>query len=154
MSHFLGAAKLRFGGCHFQRFQQILPLGRAPSLHHIGKRIASSVAAKPPECTLQWCAVIHDNPHSLQKRLAVRETHLKRVTSTSQTLIGGAILDAPGDAGKMCGSMMVFEAATREDAEAFLQNDPYYTNGVWKDWTLFPLRLAPVGLAAPSTSKA
>jgi uncharacterized protein len=36
------------------------------------------------------------------------------------------------------GALIIYEAATREDAESILKNDPFHKNGVFVQWQLRP----------------
>lgn len=75
---------------------------------------------------------------ALERRMAVRPTHLEGVDklSAAGTLeVGGAILD---EAGHMIGSMCVFEFPDREALDAYLEKEPYVTGNVWQDITIAP----------------
>lgn len=73
--------------------------------------------------------VIHaeDHPESLELRQATRPTHLHYMNGFD-ILVGGPMLDANGDS---CGSMVVLEAESLDDALAFAQNDPYNKAGLF-----------------------
>jgi uncharacterized protein len=79
---------------------------------------------------------------ALQRRLNVREEHLKRINGMKKDgefLFGGAILD---DSGKMVGSMIVYDFPDRESLEQKLKEEPYMTDNVWKKTEIRPFRLA------------
>jgi len=81
---------------------------------------------------------------ALNRRLAVRETHLTRMRAErpkGNFELGGAKLDAEG---KMVGSMLVINAANEEDAWEWIKQDPYVTGTVWNKITVTPFRLANV----------
>ncbi len=73
--------------------------------------------------------VIHaeDHPDSLELRKATRPTHLHYMNGF-EVLVGGPMLDANGDP---CGSMVVLEADSLDDALTFAQNDPYNKAGLF-----------------------
>jgi uncharacterized protein YciI len=79
---------------------------------------------------------------AVERRLKVREAHLKTVeaqTKAGRILIGGAILD---DQGKMIGSSLVVDFPSRAELDAWLRADPYTTGGVWKTVEVRPFRVA------------
>ncbi|KAF9567916.1 hypothetical protein CPC08DRAFT_626012 [Agrocybe pediades] len=78
-------------------------------------------------------------PGTLQRRLSVRETHLggaKERHETGFIQIGGAITtpeaitnpDAPKN---MVGSVFLIQAESIDDVKKMIENDIYYTSGVW-----------------------
>jgi uncharacterized protein YciI len=82
------------------------------------------------------------DPEALQRRLRVRDEHLRRISSLKKDggfLFGGAILDYEG---KMTGSMIVYDFPDRETLDEMLKNEPYLTDGVWKKIEIKPFRLA------------
>jgi uncharacterized protein YciI len=81
---------------------------------------------------------------ALQRRLKVREEHLKNISllkSAGEFLIGGAILD---ESGKMIGSMIVYDFPDLQTLEKRLIDEPYITGGVWEKIEIKPFRLAPI----------
>ncbi|EJD08493.1 uncharacterized protein FOMMEDRAFT_165059 [Fomitiporia mediterranea MF3/22] len=76
---------------------------------------------------------------AFQRRLSVREKHLEnaKVLGDNGTLkFGRAIMSpesiaSPGAEQKMVGSMMVYQAASLEEAKKIVESDIYYTSGVW-----------------------
>ena len=79
---------------------------------------------------------------ALDRRMAVREDHLKQIAvlkSKNEFIIGGAMLD---DAGKMIGSMIVYEFPDRQSLDEMLKGEPYIINGVWKKIEIKPFRVA------------
>src|SRR5258708_255086 len=87
-----------------------------------------------------------DIPDSLQKRPAARPTPLKRVDhliAAGKLIVGGAFpaIDSidPGPAG-MTGNLIVAEFGSLEDAKAWINADPYVTEGVFARVTVKPYR--------------
>jgi len=79
---------------------------------------------------------------ALDRRQKVREDHLKKISilkHRGEFKCGGAILD---DDGKMIGSMIVYEFPDRQSLDASLQNEPYFTEGVWQKIEIRPFRIA------------
>lgn len=70
---------------------------------------------------------------ALERRLAVREAHLKSFRERCEQgtfLFGSAILS---DEGKMIGSLIVCEFPSRQDLEdQWLKSEPYVTGDVWR----------------------
>jgi uncharacterized protein len=79
---------------------------------------------------------------ALNRRLKVREEHLKKIGILKQRgefKCGGAILN---DDGKMIGSMLIYDFPDRQSLDASLQNEPYFTGGVWNKIEIRPFRIA------------
>ena len=99
----------------------------------------------PMPSGMTHCVVIaEDAENSLERRLAVREPHVKRVMGFAEdgTLAcGGALLGAQGE---MVGSIAITRHATEEEARAWWAEDPYVQNGVWQKMRFFPTRFAPL----------
>jgi uncharacterized protein YciI len=81
---------------------------------------------------------------ALERRLAVREQHLKSVEENfkdGKHLYGAAILD---DAGKMIGSMMVVDYPNREELDNWLEVEPYVVGNVWQKIDIQASKVAPI----------
>jgi uncharacterized protein YciI len=81
-----------------------------------------------------------DDPEAKARRAAVRPTHLERIrpfVEAGNILVGAAILD---DEGNMVGSVLLTDFESREGFDAWLDNDPYVTGGVWKRIEVRPCR--------------
>jgi hypothetical protein len=93
---------------------------------------------------MRYAVIARDgaDPEAKARRLAVRPAHLERVApfvERGRVLIGGAILDEVGD---MVGSVLLTDFASREEAEAWVAEDPYVTGGVWKEIEVLDFRPA------------
>ena len=93
---------------------------------------------------MQFLLLAYDgtDPEALQRRLNVREEHLKRISllkSSGEFLFGGAILD---NNGKMIGSMIVYDFPDLQSLEERLKDEPYLTGKVWEKTEIKPFRLA------------
>jgi uncharacterized protein len=78
------------------------------------------------------------------RRFRSRPDHLEkigRLKRTGEFLFGGAILD---ESGKMIGSMIVYEVPDRQALDELLKEEPYVTEGVWKQINIQPFRLAKI----------
>jgi len=96
---------------------------------------------------MYFAILAEDVADSLPLRKQVREAHLERV----QTLVDdGRVLaagphpavdaDDPGDAG-FTGSLIIADFPSREDAQRWIDADPYTTAGVFARVTIKPFRL-------------
>jgi uncharacterized protein YciI len=86
----------------------------------------------------------YKDAYAIDRRLAVREAHLARMSvekAKGNFVTGGAKLD---DEGKMIGSMLVINAATEDDARQWVQADPYITGKVWEKVEFLPFKVATV----------
>ena len=93
-----------------------------------------------------YAFVGEDISNSQVKRAAARPAHLKRVDeliAAGKLVLGGAFpaIDSidPGPAG-MTGSLIVAEFNSLEEAKAWINADPYVTEGVFAKVTVKPLR--------------
>ncbi len=94
-----------------------------------------------------WYIVLaKDKPGTLAQRLAVRPAHIARLNSLAEQnrlKIAGpmpAIDDEnPGDAG-FVGSMLVVEFATIHDARYWVNDDPYFSAGVYEGAEIYPFK--------------
>jgi len=95
---------------------------------------------------MQFILIAYDgtDPQALERRLKVREEHLKRIEQLKKAgefLFGGAILD---ESGKMAGSTIVYEFPDRLSLDESLKNEPYITGGVWEIIEIKPFRMAKI----------
>jgi uncharacterized protein len=95
---------------------------------------------------MQFLLLAYDgtDAEALQRRLSVRDEHLRRIGGLKREgefLLGGAILD---DQGKMIGSMIVYDFPDRQALDEMLKNEPYMTDEVWKKIEIKPFRLAKI----------
>ncbi|KAH9925937.1 uncharacterized protein BXZ73DRAFT_103103 [Epithele typhae] len=88
---------------------------------------------------------------AINRRLAVRETHLARSKANPGRKLGGAMvtpndaLDKPDQPREMVGSLMVWECTNYAEALERLHGDPYWINNVWdKEKTLITPFVSPV----------
>ena len=93
---------------------------------------------------MQFLLVAYDatDPDALSRRMAARADHLALVDknkAAGHAKFGAALMD--GD--KMVGSMMVLEYPTQAALEAWLNVEPYVTEGVWDDISITECKIAP-----------
>jgi len=93
-----------------------------------------------------YAIIGEDVPNSQAKRAAARPAHLRRVDeliASGKLILGGAFpaIDSidPGPAG-MTGSLIVAEFGSLEEAKAWINADPYVTQGVFAKLIVKPYR--------------
>ena len=94
-----------------------------------------------------WYAIMaEDTPNSLDKRVATRSEHLKRLQilqDAGRLLLAGPFpaIDStdPGTAG-YSGSLIVAEFPSLEDATEWANNDPFVIANVYRCVTVKPFR--------------
>lgn len=98
----------------------------------------ASTASRGAAVTREWLITVPDHEGALQKRVEVRDTHLRNIRPLVQSgvlTLGGATLDAhpdtPGELPKMNGSVLILVADSTEQVLKMLRGDIYATSGVW-----------------------
>lgn len=76
-----------------------------------------------------------DKPDHLEVRKANRDAHIAYLKSTGVVSQAGPFLD---DAGNMCGSLVILDVETLQDAENWAAQDPYAQAGLFASVTLRP----------------
>ena len=80
-----------------------------------------------------------DKPGSLEIRLGNRPAHLAYLEGQGDKLVtAGPLLSEDGQT--PLGSLLVFEAASRAEAEAFAAGDPYALAGLFESVAIRPWR--------------
>ncbi len=93
---------------------------------------------------MQFLIIAYDgkDANAQNRRTAARPAHIDDAQSLKENgniLIGGAILDENDN---MIGSSLIVEFNDRAALDAWLENDPYVTGGVWQDISVKPFRTA------------
>ena len=81
---------------------------------------------------------------ALQRRLAVRETHLARMQQEKEKgifIIGGALLDTEEN---MVGSLILLSLPDEDSVWKWIEQDVYKTGKVWNEISVSSFRVAPV----------
>lgn len=93
-----------------------------------------------------YALIGEDAPDSLAKRLAARPAHLARLQALAdqgRLILAGPMpaIDSPdpGPAGFQ-GSLIVAEFASLSDAQAWMDDDPYVTEGVFVRTSVRPFK--------------
>lgn len=78
-----------------------------------------------------FAAIIKDVENSDAARAELRQPHLDHIAASVPHLsLAGPLLD---DAGKSVGSLLIVKAENAEAARQLVQQDPYYTAGIWAE---------------------
>ncbi|QYK41970.1 MAG: YciI family protein [Paracoccaceae bacterium] len=77
---------------------------------------------------MPYALICTDRPGALQTRQDNRAAHLAHIRSTGVVTMAGPFLDA---AGEMCGSLIVLDVATMDEARAWAEADPYARAGLF-----------------------
>ncbi|MBT4837944.1 MAG: YciI family protein [Methylococcales bacterium] len=95
---------------------------------------------------MYYSIVANDHKDSLEKRLAARSEHLKRLNvlkDQGKLLVAGPnpAIDSidPGPAG-FTGSLIIAEFDSLEDAKLWADDDPYLKAGVYKEVVVKPFK--------------
>jgi len=95
---------------------------------------------------MYYSIVANDHNDSLEKRLATRSEHLKRLNvlkDQGKLLVAGPnpAIDSidPGPAG-FTGSLIIAEFDSLEDAKLWADDDPYLKAGVYKEVVVKPFK--------------
>jgi uncharacterized protein len=78
--------------------------------------------------TMRYALICLDRPNALQTRVENRAAHLEHIQSSGVVEQAGPFIDA---AGQMCGSLIVLGVASRAEAEAWAEADPYAKAGLF-----------------------
>lgn len=81
-----------------------------------------------------------DGSRGIELRLQYREAHLanlRQLAEAGRVRYGGPLLD---DAGKPCGSLVIFEAEDLSAARRFAESDPYVVEGVFQRFEVLATR--------------
>ncbi|MFY9398047.1 MAG: YciI family protein [Desulfomonilia bacterium] len=97
---------------------------------------------------MQFLVIAYDgtDEQAQARRLSAREAHLasiERLKLEGRALYGAAILD---EKQAMIGSIVVYDFASREELDRYLEAEPYITGGVWKRIEVMPCRVPPLFL--------
>ena len=92
---------------------------------------------------MQFLVTAYDYKDGLERRLAVRDQHLKlidQLIEEGKCLYAAQLVD---DNEKMIGSVMIFDYPTRGDLDDMLKSEPYTLNKVWETVDIVRCNVAP-----------
>lgn len=84
---------------------------------------------------MQFIVYAYDatDDQATERRMAIRPEHLENIKKVKEK---GSVICAGGltnDEGKVIGSFLVMEFATRELFNEYLESEPYIKHGVWDE---------------------
>jgi uncharacterized protein YciI len=88
---------------------------------------------------MRFLLLCEDKPDALELRLANRADHLAYVQNTDVNIVLAGPLLAD-DQETMAGSLLIIEADTRAQVEAFNREDPYTRAGLFGRVTIHPFK--------------
>ncbi|MBR2571387.1 MAG: hypothetical protein IKE30_04590 [Clostridia bacterium] len=92
---------------------------------------------------MQFLITAYDGAGMLERRMAVRPRHLENLQKVNgRILCAGGLLD---DQGKMKGSALIMEFASKGALEDYLKSEPYITERVWERVTVEPMNIVIAG---------
>lgn len=77
---------------------------------------------------MRYALICLDHPDALQTRVENRADHLAHIEASGVVEQAGPFIDA---AGQMCGSLIILDVASRNEAEAWATADPYARAGLF-----------------------
>jgi uncharacterized protein len=82
---------------------------------------------------VKFAAIIEyiQDREKIQQVRPVHREYLKSLLAQGKLVAAGPFTDDSG-------ALIIYEAATNEDAEAILRGDPFCTNGIFVTWQLRP----------------
>ena len=93
---------------------------------------------------MKFAAIIEyiQNPTKIQEVRPIHRQYLATLKANGQLVVSGPFTDDSG-------ALIVYEAASREEAEKLLQGDPFHQNGIFVSWldVVLPLTLGSIWLA-------
>ena len=90
---------------------------------------------------MQYLITAHDGPDMLDRRMEVRPRHLEnmeKLRKAGSVVCAGGILD---DEGRLTGSALVLDFASKDLLDEYLSNEPYITEKVWETVTAEPMHV-------------
>lgn len=88
---------------------------------------------------MQFLIKAYDGSNMLEKRMEVRPRHLEGMSKLSEHIIcAGSLLD---DEGKMKGSALIMDFASRSELEAYLAAESYVLENVWQKIEVEPMNV-------------
>jgi uncharacterized protein YciI len=93
---------------------------------------------------MQYLVIAYDNIGVLDKRLAVRDEHVKgarKLIAEGKIITAAALIEED----EMVGSTLYVNFESDDELNKWLENEPYVTNGVWNmdDFQIVPIKILP-----------
>lgn len=81
---------------------------------------------------MRFAVICRDKPGHLEVRMQNRAAHLAYIESTGIVEMAGPFLEA----GQMCGSLIILDAASFDAAQVWVAHDPYGKAGLFDSVTV------------------
>jgi uncharacterized protein YciI len=81
---------------------------------------------------MRFAVICRDKPDHLEVRMQNRAAHLAYIESTGIVEMAGPFLEA----GQMCGSLIILDAASLDAAQDWVAHDPYGKAGLFDSVTV------------------
>lgn len=93
---------------------------------------------------MQYLIIAYDNENSVDKRLEVRDEHVKAakiLMSEGKIITAGALIEED----QMVGSTLFVEFENDNDLNSWLESEPYVINNVWnmEEIQIVPIKVLP-----------
>ncbi len=93
---------------------------------------------------MQYLIIAYDCEGALEKRLEVRDSHVKgakRLMDEGKIIQAGALIEDE----QMVGSTLFVDFENDDEINEWLENEPYVVNGVWNmdEFQIVPVKLLP-----------
>ena len=88
-----------------------------------------------------FCIIGRDAPGSTEKRERLMEkhlVHLKTLNKEKRLIVAGPFFDGQTSDSHYCGTLLIVDFKTLEQARYWFEQDPYYQQGVYKTLEIFP----------------
>ena len=82
---------------------------------------------------MTYALICTDKPGAIELRKANRDAHLAYFEETGVVVLAGPFLD---DTGEMCGSLLLLDVSSKNEAETWAAGDPYGKAGLFDSVTI------------------
>lgn len=88
---------------------------------------------------MQFLIRAYDGAGKLDKRMEVRPRHLEGMSKLGEHIVSaGGLLD---EEGRMKGSALIMDFASRKELDEYLANEPYVLENVWEKIEVEPINV-------------
>ena len=88
---------------------------------------------------MQFLIRAYDGAGKLDKRMEVRPRHLEGMSKLGEHIVSaGGLLD---EEGRMKGSALIMDFASRKELDEYLANEPYVLEDVWEKIEVEPINV-------------
>jgi uncharacterized protein YciI len=84
---------------------------------------------------MPYVVTFFDDPGTREKKKGVRPIHIEWVANNAHRIIASGGL-FPDDDDFPNGGLIILDVETRQEAVDYIQNDPFYLNGIFSQYTI------------------